>query len=449
MTKNIVNKVNWFVNQYKSLVVMAVYAVIYLIVFGYLENRQIEYNIINLAIDRRIPFCEYFVIPYFVVGFLSVVLFMIFLRKVMPKARIKVFLEQPADIFSCIQDFDKIETECSMEETPDVFIALDCEKTRLGAAETLFDKAKKKINIDHHISNASGCGDVNYVVPTASSASELIYDVIDKEYMDEEIAKAIYIGIIHDTGIFQYSNTSKKTLQIAGELIAFGFDFPTLIDETFYEKTYVQNQILDIGLGFGFVEAMIQFTDSGFDLCQQINCDFFNRGDLLLGQIRLAEKVKHGQLLITGETFPYISLLLLIQVIGQLHQFVEDALNLGPVLFVVVLLDDGLVAVVVIQPLGIAGEHLLNTFGHKLGQILDDQMGCCGLGEFPVKEVKVDFGDVEPLACLVGRRLQSQVVADDAVDLHHQIGIVGMSALGLEFPVDGEDGIPILHLLLG
>ena len=65
MTKNIVNKVNWFVNQYKSLVVMAVYAVIYLIVFGYLENRQIEYNIINLAIDRRIPFCEYFVIPYF------------------------------------------------------------------------------------------------------------------------------------------------------------------------------------------------------------------------------------------------------------------------------------------------------------------------------------------------------------------------------------------------
>ena len=177
----------------------------------------------------------------------------LFLRKVMPKARIKVFLEQPADIFSCIQDFDKIETEWSMEETPDVFIALDCEKTRLGAAETLFDKAKKKINIDHHISNASGCGDVNYVVPTASSASELIYDVIDKEYMDEEIAKAIYIGIIHDTGIFQYSNTSKKTLQIAGELIAFGFDFPTLIDETFYEKTYVQNQIL----GRALLESII------------------------------------------------------------------------------------------------------------------------------------------------------------------------------------------------
>lgn len=168
----------------------------------------------------------------------------LFLKKVMPEASVRVFLEQPADIFSCIQDFDKIETECRMENAPDVFIALDCEKTRLGEAEALFDKAKKRINIDHHISNASGCGEVNYVVPTASSASELVYDVIDNEYIDVEIAKAIYIGMIHDTGIFQYSNTSPKTLKIAGELIAYGFDFPTLIDETFYEKTYVQNQIL-------------------------------------------------------------------------------------------------------------------------------------------------------------------------------------------------------------
>jgi len=197
----------------------------------------------------------------------------LFLKKVMPEASIRVFLEQPADIFSCIQHFDRIETDCRMEEAPDVFIALDCEKTRLGEAEALFDKAKKKINIDHHISNASGCGDVNYVVPTASSASELVYDVIDKEYMDVEIAKAIYIGMIHDTGIFQYSNTSPKTLQIAAELIKFGFDFPKLIEETFYQKSYVQNQIM----GRALLES-ISFMDghcivSGVD---KKTMDFYN-----------------------------------------------------------------------------------------------------------------------------------------------------------------------------
>ena len=168
----------------------------------------------------------------------------LFLKKTMPKADIRIFLEQPADIFSCIQDFDLIDTTFQMEAEPDVFIALDCEKTRLGEAEKIFDKAKKTINIDHHISNEHGCGDVNYIDPKASSASELVYDVLNKQYLDEEIAKAIYIGMIHDTGIFQYSNTSPKTLHTAADLISYGFDFPTLIDKTFYEKTYVQNQIL-------------------------------------------------------------------------------------------------------------------------------------------------------------------------------------------------------------
>ena len=49
-----------------------------------------------------------------------------------------------------------------------------------------FDQAGKRINIDHHISNENGCGDVNYVIPTASSASELVYDVIRKEELDAE-----------------------------------------------------------------------------------------------------------------------------------------------------------------------------------------------------------------------------------------------------------------------
>ena len=74
--------------------------------------------------------------------------------------------------------------------------------------------------------------------------------------MDPSIAKALYIGIIHDTGVFQYSNTSSETLRIAADLISYGFDFPTLIDQTFYEKTYVQNQIL----GRALLES-IQFMD--------------------------------------------------------------------------------------------------------------------------------------------------------------------------------------------
>ena len=169
----------------------------------------------------------------------------LFLKKVCPGAKVQVLLEKPADIFSCIKDVEEIHTDFTTDIACfDVFFALDTSKDRMGEAEKYFDSAKKKINIDHHISN-KGCGDVNDIVPDASSASELVYNAIsDKSLLDKEIAKALYIGIIHETGVFQYSNTSPATLKAAADLISYGFDFPRLIDETFYEKTYVQNQIL-------------------------------------------------------------------------------------------------------------------------------------------------------------------------------------------------------------
>ncbi len=105
------------------------------------------------------------------------------------------------------------------------------------------EEARKKINIDHHISNP-GCGDVRIVEPERSSTAELLYDLMDPAVVDEEIARALYIGIIHDTGVLRYSNTAPHTLQVVSELIKFGFDFSKIIDDTFYEKTYVQTQIM-------------------------------------------------------------------------------------------------------------------------------------------------------------------------------------------------------------
>lgn len=170
----------------------------------------------------------------------------LYLKKVCQTAAIQVMLEKPADVFSCISGIGEISSDFKpITEKFDVYIVLDAEKSRIGEAEKFFDQAEKRINIDHHISNADGSGDVNYVVPDASSTSELVYDVIgDKSAIDEEIAKALYIGIVHDTGVFQYSNTSPKTMKTAAELISYGFDFSELIDKTFYEKTYIQNQIL-------------------------------------------------------------------------------------------------------------------------------------------------------------------------------------------------------------
>ncbi len=159
-----------------------------------------------------------------------------------PGTEVSVYLESVPDIFDEIAGVSEIQ-KAEAAEVPEVFFALDCESSRLGDAQRLFEGAGKRINIDHHISN-QGCGMVNYVDPQASSTSELVYRLLDHTRMDAEIAKAVYIGMIHDTGVFQYSNTSPETLRAAADLIGYGFDFSGLIERTFYEKTYVQDQIM-------------------------------------------------------------------------------------------------------------------------------------------------------------------------------------------------------------
>ena len=168
----------------------------------------------------------------------------LYIKKNYPKIRCDVFLETIPPEYRFIKDIEDVRSDFQTDiESYDIFFVLDCSKDRTGDAEKYFDAAAKTVNIDHHVSN-KGSGDENYIVPTASSACELIYDVIDPDKIDIEIAKSLYMGMVTDTGVFKYNNTSPKTMRTAAELISYGFDFGSLIDHVFYEKTYIQNQIL-------------------------------------------------------------------------------------------------------------------------------------------------------------------------------------------------------------
>lgn len=165
-----------------------------------------------------------------------------YLRKCLPGAEVKVFLETPPEIFHEIKGFGEIVTDFPEEEVFDVFFALDTDSARMGDAQKYFKSATKTINIDHHI-RQTGSGNVNHIDSQVGSTCELIYDLMEEDKLDKDIAMALYIGIIHDTGVFQYSCTTPATMIKGAKLISFGFDFPRLIQETFFEKTYVQTQI--------------------------------------------------------------------------------------------------------------------------------------------------------------------------------------------------------------
>ena len=215
-----------------------------------------------------------------------------YLMKCLPEAEVKVFLEKPAEIFKELKGFEEIDSSFPEEAPFDVFLALDCGYERLGEAQKYFTAAAKTINIDHHIKN-TGDGDVNYIRPEVGSVCELIYDLIDEEKLDKELAEAIYIGIIHDTGVFQYSNTSPETLKKGAKLISYGFDFPRLILETFYQKTYLQTQIM----GRALMES-VRFMDNRciVSVVDRKTMDFYevNSKDLdgIVNQLRNIEGIE-------------------------------------------------------------------------------------------------------------------------------------------------------------
>lgn len=165
--------------------------------------------------------------------------------------KIDIYLEQIGNCFKFIKGTDNItlvNDDDSLNEFKDsiydVFITVDCASLdRIGNVQEMFRLAKKTINIDHHISNTK-FADINHVIPDASSTAEVLYGLLDTDKITKEIAEALYIGIIHDTGVFRHTNTTSKTMNIAGDLMNRGIDFSTLIGETFFQKTYVQNQIL-------------------------------------------------------------------------------------------------------------------------------------------------------------------------------------------------------------
>ena len=157
---------------------------------------------------------------------------------------VRLYLEPIPNIFKFLRYSSEIINECTDENIFDLFIALDCsDKNRLGNAAKYFENAKKTVCIDHHVSNVS-FAENNYIFPDASSTCELVYELIGRDKLTKEIAECLYTGMVHDTGVFQYSCTSAKTMNIGGILMESGIDYSKIVDETFYTKTFNQNKIL-------------------------------------------------------------------------------------------------------------------------------------------------------------------------------------------------------------
>jgi len=153
-----------------------------------------------------------------------------------------------ADIFPVQQPDEQRLNQC------DAFVLVDGNSpTRFGSySEYMEDNPKPSYMIDHHPDPHDGF-DITISKEAASSTCELIYHLYlqdDIRKMDSDVAKALYTGLITDTGSLQYDSVTPETMNTAAELLRIGDFRPNVVAErVFSNKSLNQLHLLSMAMG--------------------------------------------------------------------------------------------------------------------------------------------------------------------------------------------------------
>ena len=143
-------------------------------------------------------------------------------------------------------DLSEVQRDLPADVEERVLLAVDCANARRIAEGTqAVDRARFVIDVDHHHDN-SRFGDVNLVVPEASSTAEVIRDILRELDVDltPRIAEALYVGLVTDTGRFQYTNTTPKALRLAAELVEAGANVHEVFQHVYETVQFAKLKLL-------------------------------------------------------------------------------------------------------------------------------------------------------------------------------------------------------------
>jgi phosphoesterase RecJ-like protein len=186
---------------------------------------------------------------------------------------VTIFLTGPAPL---PQEYSFMDLGSLLREPPPdaderVLVAVDCaSQSRLGAETALIERAPLTIDIDHHHDN-SRFGDLNLIVADASSTSEIMRDLFRELGVEltPEIAEPLYIALVTDTGRFQYSNTTPKSLRLAAELIEAGADVQRVFQGVYESVEFPKLKLLARAL-----ERAQSFDDGRLVVSYLLKADF-------------------------------------------------------------------------------------------------------------------------------------------------------------------------------
>jgi phosphoesterase RecJ-like protein len=164
------------------------------------------------------------------------------------------------------------EPPADLEERTAVFV--DCGSLERNPAEAFRRPRMQILNIDHHHDNTR-FGTVNLVDPMASCTAEIVWDLMHGLGVGPttEIAEALYVGLITDTGRFMYENTSGRAHLMAADLIEAGVDVPEIYRRVYEGVPYGKLALLARGL------AKIRRYDNGRLTVTELDASDFAESD--------------------------------------------------------------------------------------------------------------------------------------------------------------------------
>jgi len=163
-----------------------------------------------------------------------------------------------------------------------VLVAVDCANATRIVDKALLEVAPLSLNIDHHHDNTR-FADVNLVVPEASSTGELLSDIFAGlgVKLTPDIAEALYVALVTDTGRFQYTNTTPKALRLAADLVEAGADVHKVFQGVYETVQFAKLKLLARALD------RAQVFEGG-----RIVVSYLLRGDF--GEVGAAEPYSEG-----------------------------------------------------------------------------------------------------------------------------------------------------------
>ena len=186
----------------------------------------------------------------------------------------------------------------------DCIVMLDCsDRYRCGYVADLATSGQTVLNIDHHISN-DNFGDINWVLPDASSASEMVYRLYKmmRIKIDLSSALAIYVGILTDTGSFRYINTTSFTHRVAAELLKFNLDVPKI-----YRNIYESMSFSDVLL-LPRILLTLERAASGKIIIFQMRRGFIKRmrshSDLTENVLNFGRSIRNSEVCVLFKELP-------------------------------------------------------------------------------------------------------------------------------------------------